>query len=54
MPNIKIVMSSEISVAKKLKVILNLAKKENPNFLLDGGEVETFLEFNKNRVLDAA
>ena len=48
LPNIKIIKSSEISVAKKLKVILNLAKKENPNFLLDGGEVETFLEFNKN------
>ena len=35
-------------VAKKLKALLNLAKKENPNFLLEGGEVKTFLEFNKN------
>ena len=48
MPSIDIIKSSEILVAKKLKILLNLAKKENPNFLLEGGEVKTFLEFNKN------
>ena len=48
LPSINIIKSSEIFIAKKLKAILNLAKKENPNFLLEGGEVKTFLEFNKN------
>ncbi len=48
LPNINIIKSSEILIAKKLKAILNLAKKENPNFLLEGGEVKTYLEFNKN------
>ena len=48
LPTINIIKASEILIAKKLKVLLNLAKKENPNFLLEGGEVITFLEFNKN------
>jgi len=48
LPNLDIIKTSEILVAKRLKALLNLANKENPNFLLEGGEVKTFLEFNKN------
>ena len=48
LPNLDIIKTSEILVAKRLKALLNLANKENPNFLLEGGEVQTFLEFNKN------
>ena len=47
LPSLKISKSSNELIAKRLQKILIFAKKENPFFLLEGGKVETYLEFDR-------
>ena len=46
LPSLEIMKSSDQNTAKRLQEILIFATKENPFFLLEGGKVETYLEFN--------
>ncbi len=46
LPSLEIMKSSDQNTAKKLQKILIFATKENPFFLLEGGKVKTYLEFN--------
>jgi len=46
LPSLEIMKSSDQNTAKRLQEILIFATKENPFFLLEGGKVKTYLEFN--------
>jgi len=46
-PSLNIVRTSDTEKAMLLQHILFFAKKENPSFLSQGGEVKTYLEFDR-------
>ncbi len=47
LPSFDIVISSDISIAKRLQKILSISRKRNSSFLSSGGHVETYLEFDR-------
>ncbi len=47
LPSFKITKSTDQSTAERLQKILIFSAKENPFFLLEGGKVETYIEFNR-------